>query len=172
MSTTMSRILKHHEFACAIPILLTLLSGCGRSWGSPELSSVTGVVTIEGQPIPEGQVTFIPDPTQGTRGPSFVGELRENGSFSIHGPNGVEGAIPGTYQVVIQSYGASSVDLIKHCQKRDCKPSDFKRSRLIPLVYETPSSTPLKVIVEAEKPNEYAFDLEHDQYSRRSRLRR
>lgn len=155
-----------------LPLTVSILAGCGMGSQTPDLSPVKGVVTVEGQPVPEGQVTFVPDSTQGTRGPSFVGELQKNGTFSVRGPNGVEGAIPGTYQVIIQSSGASSADLMKNMQTREYKASDFKRSRLIPLVYETPNSTPLKVIVEAEKPNEYAFDLRQDQYSRTGRSMR
>ncbi|MBD3675431.1 MAG: hypothetical protein HUJ26_18100 [Planctomycetaceae bacterium] len=151
---------------------VTLITGCGMGSQTPDLSPVKGVVTVEGQPVPEGQVTFVPDSTQGTRGPSFVGELQKNGTFSVRGPNGVEGAIPGTYHVVINRPAVSSADLMKAAQERKVNRSEFKKSSLIPLVYETPNSTPLKVIVEPEKPNEYAFDLGQNQYSRMGRSMR
>jgi len=116
---------------------------------------------VEGEPVTEGQVTLIPNTQMGTRGPSFTGLIREDGSFSIYGPNGVEGAIPGEYQVVIYAIPATHEELMKARQNGRLKRSDFLHDSNIPLEYQSQQSTPLKIVVEAEQKNKYTFDLEN-----------
>lgn len=159
MLMTMNHILENRLSLVVAVLSACCLSGCGHSSDTPALSSVTGVVTIEGQPIQEGQITFLPDTTQGTEGPSFTGELHEDGSFSIHGPGGVEGAIPGHYKVVINSLPVSHEELMKTARQGRLKRSDFLRDSQIPPVYQSPKSSPLHVVVEAEQPNRYQFQL-------------
>jgi hypothetical protein len=54
-------------------LLLTLL-GCGSDGGPPR-GTVTGTVTIDGQPLDVGSITFIP--TGETKGPVAGGEIKD-----------------------------------------------------------------------------------------------
>jgi len=137
--------------------------GCGSTADTPELSSVTGSVMVDGEPVTEGQITLIPNPESGSQGPSFVGQIRDDGSFSIYGPNGVEGAMPGEYQVVIYAVPATHEELMKAAQNGRLKRSDFVHDSLIPPVYQNHKSTPLKIVVKAEQENQYQFELKHQQ---------
>jgi len=65
-----------------LPILLCL-SGCGSS--GPPRGSVQGKVTLDGQPVEQGTITFLP--TGGTTGPSAGGVIT-GGQYSIEEDKG------------------------------------------------------------------------------------
>ena len=54
--------------------MVTLLSGCGKYE-----SSVSGVITLDGAPVPRGTVKFIPEQS----GPSAYGLIGSDGSYAI-----------------------------------------------------------------------------------------
>lgn len=54
-----------------ICLLLSVVCGCSRG-PSYESATVTGTVTIDGNPVPKGQITFCP----ATQGPVTGGEIR------------------------------------------------------------------------------------------------
>jgi hypothetical protein len=64
---------------------LAAILGCGDSDASSR-AAVQGSVTLDGQPIAEGSITFFPTGT--TAGPSAGGTI-ENGRYSIPRANGV-----------------------------------------------------------------------------------
>jgi hypothetical protein len=68
--------------------------GCG---GGPERLSVAGHVTLDGQPLPDGDIIF--RPTAATEGPTVAGSI-ENGAYDI--PEG-GGPVPGSYAVTINA---------------------------------------------------------------------
>ena len=81
-----------------VPLLLSALafaSGCSKS--GPELFTVSGTVTLQGKPLPNVIVTFIPD----GEGKSASGTGDEEGNYklSTFAPN--DGALAGKYRVAI-----------------------------------------------------------------------
>lgn len=84
--------MKHHRrFWMAGVLLLVAVSlgnGCGSQRG-PAKITIRGTVTLDGQPLPEGQVVFIPDdPVLGAAGGTIV-----DGRFTVttyKGPHKVE----------------------------------------------------------------------------------
>ena len=68
--------------------------GCGDR--GPKLASVRGTVTYKGKPVPNGTVTFIP-----ASGQHATGEIRPDGSYTLTSFRPGDGAIPGTYKVVV-----------------------------------------------------------------------
>lgn len=80
---------------------LTLVSlvGCGASSG-PGKVVVSGAVTLDGQPIPNGEIRFIP--TSGTIGPVSGGAIKD-GVYTAK----AKGGVPiGTHKVEIKAYRA------------------------------------------------------------------
>ena len=57
--------------------IVLLLIGCGQQGDRQRLE---GTVTLDGAPLAEGQITFLPQP--GTKGPTAGGQITE-GHFSI-----------------------------------------------------------------------------------------
>jgi len=63
--------------------LVYLTSGCGPA--QIPRGAVQGKVTLDGQPFPDGRITF--EPIAGTKGPTAGGEIR-NGEYNIESRNG------------------------------------------------------------------------------------
>ena len=62
--------------------IVLLLIGCGQRGDRQRLE---GTVTLDGAPLAEGQITFVPQP--GTKGPTAGGQIAE-GYFSIPNEGG------------------------------------------------------------------------------------
>lgn len=60
-------------------VCLCMMSGCGESDGLDRLH-VKGTVTVNGAPLKNGRISFLP--TEGTSGPA-TGTVIENGQFEI-----------------------------------------------------------------------------------------
>ena len=72
--------------------IVLLLIGCGQQGDRQRLE---GTVTLDGAPLAEGQITFLPQ--SGTKGPTAGGQITE-GYFSIPHEGGT---FTGTFQVKI-----------------------------------------------------------------------
>jgi hypothetical protein len=75
--------------------------GCGKPAGLDKVV-VSGQVTLDGQPIPNGEIRFIP--TAGTVGPVSGGPIKD-GAYTAKGKGGVP---LGTHQVEIRAYRANT----------------------------------------------------------------
>lgn len=85
-------------------LLLTgVFSGCGGPSDQPELGTVSGVVTLNGTPLPNATVTFLPE-----SGRSSVGITDETGRYELQYTNDAAGAKVGPHTVSISTLGASS----------------------------------------------------------------
>src|SRR3954470_20739040 len=71
-------------------------AGCGGASDGLPRESISGKVTLDGQPLATGKITFVPI---GFEGPP-AGAPVEGGSYSIARQ---EGPIPGTYSVSVYS---------------------------------------------------------------------
>ena len=81
-----------------IAVLIPLAIGCGDS--GPELGSVEGTVTLDGQPLAKAIVDFRPAESN-TEGSSYDGETDESGHYVLHATATREGAELGDYTVHI-----------------------------------------------------------------------
>jgi hypothetical protein len=87
-------------------LLLPLVSlGCGRS-DLPDLGTVSGVVTLDGQPLPNAVVNFTPT---GEGRPSTA-ETDEEGRYSLIYLQGVDGAIVGEHVVSVELIMSDEMD--------------------------------------------------------------
>jgi len=77
-------------------LLVAVMAGCGPSGDSRQ--AVRGTVTLDGQPLAEGIISFRPAP--GTSGNTAGGAIRQ-GRFELPAERGLP---PGEYVVQIQSY--------------------------------------------------------------------
>jgi hypothetical protein len=78
--------------ASLLALVVAGAAGCG---GGPERLGVAGQVTLDGQPLPDGEIVFRPTAT--THGPSVAGPI-ENGAYDI---SEGRGPAPGNYAVTI-----------------------------------------------------------------------
>jgi hypothetical protein len=82
-------------------LLGAVLIGCGGRGTTP----VRGVVTLEGTPVAGATVLFMPDDQGGGRPAS--GLTSSDGTFRLMTYKPDDGALPGTYRVLIQKTEAS-----------------------------------------------------------------
>jgi hypothetical protein len=69
--------------------------GCGQ--GPSNRASVAGKITVDGTPLEEGSIVFVP--TEGTAGPTAGGRIR-NGSYAI---GSKKGPVVGTARIEIRA---------------------------------------------------------------------
>jgi hypothetical protein len=129
--------------------VLAACLGCGgaASSGPSNLVPVAGKVTINGRPVPGGQVMFCA-PNARAVDPSPVGEIGPDGTYALK-TGDQDGAAPGKYQVVVSSESG-----------KDLKGAD-------PAI-GNPDLTPLTVEVGPDRPAD-GYDLKLDSRAKKGR---
>jgi len=142
-----------HVSALGLAACLSLLAllGCGKSVG-PEFAPVTGRVTLNGSAPTGCEIVFIPDSTKGHTGPSSVGRIDPEGSFSLTGPGGRKGAVLGHHRAYIH-------DLVA-----DITPSSDEEAALlkahVPIPRRLRNIETANMTVEVKQSgNEFVFEL-------------
>jgi hypothetical protein len=146
------------ETAC-LAIALAPLLGCGRD--SPA-GTVEGTLRLNGNPLDNCLVTFLPEPGQGVKSLRSTGVTNRQGAYRLRFDNQQEGAAVGRHRVTVQDLSASSgvvrrdhgvVDAEVH---ENTPPPPFRRSR-IPQSYMSSSDTPLRKEI---RPGHQVLDLD------------
>jgi hypothetical protein len=137
---------RHAALGSSWTLLFLLSAGCGPS--GPEIASVAGRVTMDGKPLPNATVVFIPE-----NGRPAGASTDENGNYVLNFSQGRKGAIPGKNTIRITT-------------QRDPTPGDETTKSIpgsketIPMRYNTVSE--LEFTVEPKKKNIANFDLTSD----------
>lgn len=125
---------------------LLLLAGCNSGPDLPPLAPVRGVVTLDGDPLPRGNVQFIPDTDRGNGGPTATATIGPDGSYTL-ATAGEEGAMVGWHKVRILS------------QQPPKDETDTDPPSLIPLRYTRPEQSGLSYEVQAIEENVINIEL-------------
>ncbi len=123
-------------------LIFALLAGCG---GGPKPLPVSGVVTLDGQPVADAGVMFCPT----ENGPMATGTTDANGKFQLKTTNS-RGAMPGQYRVAISKKEESG----PKSKSGMIDPRLIKVKWIIPQKYSNPESSGLKAEV---SPGQIAF---------------
>ncbi len=88
MKTNSNRLVAFYASAF---FAVTIITGCSPS----DMVPVSGVVTVDGKPVPGLTVTFFPEPTEGNNapGPFSTGVTDEAGKYTLTNRKGVPGAM-------------------------------------------------------------------------------
>jgi hypothetical protein len=98
------------------PGLLALaVAGCGPGHGLT-LGRVQGKVTYKGEPVRYGTVFFVPDLLKGTDGPSAMGIIKDDGTYTLSTDSGGDGALVGHHKVGVVGLDPTPI------QKASAKP--------------------------------------------------
>jgi hypothetical protein len=125
---------------------LPLLVGCGRG-SELQREAVSGTVTYQGKPIPDGAITFVP--LKGTQGPG-AGALIRDGKYTVVAGGGVP---VGTYRVEMQALRE-----VVRPQKRPGPQLDMApKEPYLPEQYNTKST--MEVTIDAKGGQTQNFDL-------------
>ncbi|NOX55775.1 MAG: DUF4198 domain-containing protein [Planctomycetes bacterium] len=132
--------------------LTCVLPGCA---GGPATVEVSGTVTFDGKPIPDGQITF--HPAQGT-GRSYSGKI-ENGKFSFQcEPGAKKVEITATREVKAD---ASKLSPEEQVQLEEEGAEGTVPEQYIPARYNT--QTELTAEVKESGDNTFEFNLKSEQ---------
>lgn len=85
-----------------LAILIGGLLAAGCAAEGEKLALVSGVITVGGQPVPSGTLTFYPEGAKGNATQHQpTGVLGPDGRFEVFVPGNKKGAPPGWYKVVV-----------------------------------------------------------------------
>jgi hypothetical protein len=126
----------------ALAVQALVSAGCGP--GGPEIASVTGRVTLDGQPLANATVVFIPE-----NGRPAGASTDANGKYELNFTQGRRGAIPGKNTIRVTT---------QRDPYQDNNGKNVPGSKeTIPPQYNTAST--LSFTVEPKKKNVADFDL-------------
>ena len=139
----MKSIFRSRSFRVALCCLAGALVGCG----SPhEFGQVSGTVSLNGKPLDEVRVMYLPDPLAGNQGAHSESVSDGEGKYELVYSRDAQtkGALVGWHRVVIEDIAAENS-------------RDRYRPIRIREAYSSSAQTPLKFEV---VPGEQTFDLE------------
>jgi hypothetical protein len=125
------------------------LAGCGHA---PEFAEVEGTITLDGKPLDNVEVVFLPDPEKGSRGPAASAYTDGRGHYRLRCDQaGKSGAVLGTYRVCVNDITAVAPppDLLVAYARAEGKqapppvPPKGKPPR-VPAAYADANRTPLR----------------------------
>lgn len=97
----------HRLSVCLVALMIAPLAGCGSK--GYQLAPVSGVVTLDGKPVPGTLVNYQPVGSEGvTPGPGSTGRCDENGRYTLSTIRDETGAVVGLHRVRIYSYSPES----------------------------------------------------------------
>ena len=120
------------------PWLFLLLTGCGGKSHFP----VTGTITLEGAPLGDATISFVP---AGEGGTPAIGRTGDDGTYTAEVSSELGGLEPGTYRVRITTYDEGNAD---------ADPPMPRIPERVPVKYNQDSSLTAEV-----KPENNTFDF-------------
>ena len=136
-------------------LVLSLLFGCFSlvilGCGPPTIKTVpvTGKVTLDGTPVPEAVVTFIPE-----QGPLAQGKTDAGGAFTLSltvGERPPAGAVPGNYKITVQKTKSSGISFDPASQVEQA-PGAPQIEYLVPEKYSRPDTSGFTAEVKVGMP--------------------
>ena len=91
----------HFLPVCVLAVVLSVHSGCGYRSSDIDLADVSGTVTLDGKPLANVLLTFVPD-----TGRSSFGTTDAAGFYQLKYTGDTDGAVLGEHKVVIESLAA------------------------------------------------------------------
>jgi len=125
------------------------IAGCARK---APLAQVEGTVRLDGRPLADVLVCFLPDPDKQTSGPRSVAVTDENGHYGLRCDDQREGAVLGWHRVLLEDMTLYSVS--RQDRAGGSRPALVSR---LPPRYTTATQTPLYFEV---KPGTQTIDLD------------
>jgi len=136
-------------FACVMLAMALLLSGCGGNT-MKGLVNVEGTVTLDGNPLPEGTVTFMPVDVSNGGSPSS-GKIDSNGSYELQFSKSNTGIKPGTYVVTVNSWETVAT--------MDAKGKAVPGKSRIPEKYSSSDASRIEITVNDESSQTFPIEL-------------
>ncbi|RUL83321.1 hypothetical protein [Tautonia sociabilis] len=140
-------------------LLLLVLAGCADD-GIGKRYPVSGTITYNGEPVPHGNIFFVPDDPN--TGRAATGTI-ENGRYRLSTAGKNDGALPGSYKIRIVAKEIDTSQVLANAgggagRQDDIIAANQSAKLLIPAKYELETTSGLTATVE-EKSNTIDFAL-------------
>jgi len=146
------------SIACLFSLLFVVaLIGCG-SGGGLRVEYVEGVLTLDGEPLSEASVTFVPT-SDGPTIETAMGMTNDRGVYKLSSMNGkpMAGAVAGEYKVLVSKVHAESLtDGLEYGATMGYA-VPYRQTQLLPHIYRDMQETPFSATV---KKGKNKIDLE------------
>jgi hypothetical protein len=157
---TVGRVVR---FALA-PVALVALAplGCG---GGPEYAEVGGTVTLDGKPLPDVEVVFMPNPGQGPSAGAASCYTDAAGRYRLRTQRADRaGAVVGKHVVVMIDVAAYPPPVLDSGSKLNLPPGASYRQgkQRVPPTYSHPAETPFRDIEVRPGSQSLDFDLKRN----------
>lgn len=152
---------------CLVPsvglVVLVGLAGCSPDSrrDGPEMVKITGLVTLDGQPLEGAHICFSPD----VSGPAAFAVSDKRGRYELRTYEPGDGIIPGTYDITVSKEVVepgmefdSQVAMEAYLKESGERPSATKIVNVVPEKYASKKTSGLKAEINAASAR--SFDLE------------
>lgn len=123
--------------------------GCSSETG-PKLVPAKGKVLRDGKPLAKVVLQFIPD-----KGPMSVSQTNDAGEFTLYGPSGKEGALPGKFKVTVTCPFNPAAGSSASGQA----PTEATAPCELPAKYSVPDTTDLSVEIPATGKTDLVIEV-------------
>jgi hypothetical protein len=137
----------------ALAAVFAVAGGCNQSAPTPlpKLRTVAGYVKLGGAPLPNGTVTFHPDPAKGNNlSVTPYGVIAQDGSYKLT-TGGDDGAPLGWYKVTVAPSGMP--------KEMPARGEPMPKAPAFNAKYQKPNSSGISIEV-VEAPKSGAYDIE------------
>jgi hypothetical protein len=142
----------------ALAATALLAAGCSRG---PQFAQVEGIVTLDGKPLADVEVVFLPDPEKGNFGPHSTAYTDEDGRFRMYcEKSAAAGVVLGPQRVIIRDITTLPDPPGARGEPKPPPPkSNPSRVPRFPLTYALPAQTPFRDIEINPGPQTFTFDV-------------
>ncbi len=140
------RLIRSISPCCFMFLLSASILGCGS--GKPSAVPVTGVVTLDGNPVEKAAVMLMPTDSK-TGGQPSSGLTDGQGKFTLKTEKVGPGVLPGSYQATVIKKETSGILPGQNGLDGGIAPGGIKEKWIIPKKYSLPNESGLKVEVKS-----------------------
>lgn len=137
--------------------------GCGPPGKGLKVEFVEGIIKLDGEPLPQASVTFIPIKEDGVM-EAAGGYTNDKGVYHLTSGNGdaEKGAVAGEYRVLISKISSKSLN---ESSGGEYNPGPggyavtYEQTQLLPKIYQDRTNSPLTATVKKGKNKNMDFEL-------------
>jgi len=130
----------------AASIVALLACGCGDS--GPQMAPVSGVVTVDGAPVANAAVMFVPE----AGGRPATGLTDAEGKFSLETMEPGDGALVGKHKVTVTGVKTTGIQATEDGLSGAVDPSQIREEWFVPQKYSKPDTSGLTQDVTDDMP--------------------
>ena len=136
-----------------LAVVSMLISGCGES--RPDTVPVSGVVKLNGKPLPNASVNFHPE-----EGRAANGVTDQDGKFTLTTFETNDGAIVGNHTATVSIVSTEEVpeEIPENYDYTTAGQSEENKTE-IPDTYASANTSPLKFEVKSDEENNFTLEL-------------